>query len=141
MLERALRILYETNDVSRVRRYAQRQWRRMIAGKTSLNDFIFRQEVRLGSYKPGHLPPAAIVATRAMETDPRSLPKHGERVPYVVVYSTPNAPLRDNVVSPEALLHSTKTPLRINSTYYILKQIIPALERHFHLLGVDVHAW
>ncbi|KAJ8904456.1 hypothetical protein NDN08_000973 [Rhodosorus marinus] len=141
VLERALRTLFETNDISRVRKYAERQWKRIIAEKVSLSEFIFRQEVRLGTYKPGHLPPAAIVATRAMQTDPRAVPKHGERVAYVVVYSAPNAPLRDNVVAPEYVLKMSQAPLRINTTYYITKQIIPTLERHFHLLGVDVASW
>mmetsp|Transcript_32176 Transcript_32176/g.125728 ORF Transcript_32176/g.125728 Transcript_32176/m.125728 type:complete len:232 (-) Transcript_32176:3057-3752(-) len=141
ILERALRTLFETNDISRVRKYAERQWKRIIAEKISLSEFIFRQEVRLGTYKPGHLPPAAIVATRAMQTDPRAVPKHGERVAYVVVYSAPNAPLRDNVVAPEDVLRISQAPLRINATYYITKQIIPTLERHFHLLGVDVASW
>jgi len=141
MLERCLRTLFETNDISRVKRYAQRQWRRIIADRISLSDFVFRQEVRLGSYKPGHLPPAAIVATRAMQMDPRAVTMHGERVAYVVVFSAPNALLRETVVSPEDFLASRGTPMRINSTYYVLKQIIPTLERHFHLLGVDVKSW
>jgi len=31
--------------------------------------------------------------------------------------------------------------LRINSTYYITKQLLPALERLFSLLGADVRRW
>jgi hypothetical protein len=49
-------------------------------------DFVFCKEVRLGSYAPSasSLPPAAIVAAKAMAADPRAEPRYGERVPYVV---------------------------------------------------------
>jgi hypothetical protein len=49
-------------------------------------DFVFCKEVRLGSYSANAatLPPAAIVAAKAMAADPRAEPKHGERVPFVV---------------------------------------------------------
>jgi hypothetical protein len=49
-------------------------------------DFVFCKEVRLGSYAPNasSLPPAAIVAAKAMAADPRAEPRYGERVPYVV---------------------------------------------------------
>ena len=48
-------------------------------------------QVRLGTYsaKAAHVPPAALVATRAMAADPRAEPRFGERVPYVVVYGEP----------------------------------------------------
>jgi hypothetical protein len=47
---------------------------------------VFCKEVRLGSYAPSasSLPPAAIVAAKAMAADPRAEPRYGERVPYVV---------------------------------------------------------
>jgi hypothetical protein len=47
---------------------------------------VFCKEVRLGSYAPNasSLPPAAIVAAKAMAADPRAEPRYGERVPYVV---------------------------------------------------------
>jgi hypothetical protein len=51
-------------------------------------DFVFCKEVRLGSYSANAatLPPAAIVAAKAMAADPRAEPKHGDRVPFVVRY-------------------------------------------------------
>jgi hypothetical protein len=51
-----------------------------------LQDFVFCKEVRLGSYAPSasSLPPAAIVAAKAMASDPRAEPRYRERVPYVV---------------------------------------------------------
>lgn len=51
-----------------------------------LQDFMFCKEVRLGTYSANAatLPPAAIVAAKAMAADPRAEPRYAERVPYVV---------------------------------------------------------
>ena len=75
-----------------------------------------------------------------MALDPRAEPKFAERVPYVVVHGEPGARLVDMVVSPETLI-ANSTGLRLHETYYISKQIIPALERCFSLLGADVKSW
>ena len=71
----------------------QRQWTKILAGRVSLADFVFAKEVRLGTYSARHgiVPPAAIVAGKAMASDPRMEPRYGERVPYVVVYGEPGA--------------------------------------------------
>ena len=71
----------------------QRQWGKILAGRVSLADFVFAKEVRLGTYsaRAGALPPAAIVASKALAHDPRAEPRYGERVPYVVVYDSPGA--------------------------------------------------
>lgn len=46
-------------------------------------------QVRLGTYI--NAPPAACVAARAAQDDPRAEPAFGERVPYVVVCGAPSA--------------------------------------------------
>lgn len=73
--------------------YVQRQWTKILAGRVSLADFVFAKEVRLGTYSARHgiVPPAAVVAGKAMASDPRMEPRYGERVPYVVVYGEPGA--------------------------------------------------
>ena len=78
-----------------VKEYNQRQWTKILAGRVSLADFVFAKEVRLGTYSARHgiVPPAAIVAGKAMAADPRMEPRYGERVPYVVVYGEPGTPL------------------------------------------------
>jgi hypothetical protein len=43
------------------------------------------------------LPPAAIVASKAMAKDPRAEPKYAERIRYVVVHGEPGARLVDMV--------------------------------------------
>jgi len=77
-----------------VREYVERQWTKILSGRVSLADFVFAKEVRLGTYRAagGNLPPAALVAGKAMATDPRMEPRYGERVPYVVVYGEPGNP-------------------------------------------------
>lgn len=141
-LERSIRLLFETKDVSAVKRQIQRLCERLHQDRVPFADYIFRKEVRLGSYKEGHLPPAAIVATKTMERDPRNTPRHGERVPFVVLYERAGAPLKDCVVSPEDFLAFARLgAARLNTTYYITKQILPALNRIFSLIGVRVGVW
>lgn len=109
----------------------------------SFQDFVFAKEVRLGTYSsrvPSLLPPAAIVAMKAMRADPRAEPRYAERVPYVVIHGEPGARLVDMVVDPLDLL-VIDSPYRLNDLYYINKQIIPALQRVFGLVGADLNRW
>lgn len=45
IMERMLRTLFETRDLSVVRSYLQRQWAKILAGRVSLEDFVFAKEV------------------------------------------------------------------------------------------------
>jgi DNA polymerase zeta len=115
---------------------------KLIRGRVSIEDFVFQKEVRLGTYRARNeqLPPAALVSLKAIALDPRAEPCYGERIPYVVT-AGPNAntPLRDLVHHPHEFL---KHPhWRLHYVYYITKQILPALDRLFSLVGVDVKAW
>lgn len=122
--------------------YLVRQWSRILSGRVSIQDFIFAKEVRLGTYssRVSSLPPSAIVATKAIKTDPRAEPRYAERIPYVVIHAEPGARLVDMVVNPVELL-ALDSPYRLNDMYYINKQIIPALQRVFGLVGVDIRQW
>ncbi|CAA0816819.1 DNA polymerase zeta catalytic subunit [Striga hermonthica] len=142
MMEQSLRIYFESQDIDKVREYMQRQWTRILSGRISLQDFVFAKEVRLGTYSAGaySLPPAAIVATKSIKSDPRAEPRYAERIPYVVVHGEPGARLVDMVVEPLELL-SINSPFRLNDVYYIRKQIIPALQRVFGLVGADLNQW
>lgn len=125
-----------------VKTYLHRQWKRILSGRICLKDFIFAKEVRLGTYSAriSSLPPAAIVATKAMTVDPRAEPRYAERIPYVVIHGEPGARLVDMVVDPLEVL-AIDSPFRINDLYYINKQIIPALQRVFGLVGADLNHW
>lgn len=159
-LERTLRLLFESKDLSLVRTYLEAQWNRVLSGKLSLIDFVFAKEVRLGTYSVGRPPPpAALVATKLMRADARAEPLYAERIPYVVVDGEPNAKLVDLVVPPQTLLSSAgrsgsgtaatatarsiaEAPqFSINARYYITKQINPAVARVLNLVGADVNAW
>ena len=141
LMERSLRILFATKDLSQVKEYLEGQWLKILTGRVSVQDFVFAKEVRLGTYSSnGTLPPAAIVAGRAMAVDPQAEPRFGERIPYLVVHGEPGARLVDMVVPPKALIESGGR-LRLHAAYYITKQIIPALERVFSLVGADLRAW
>ncbi|KAL9233295.1 hypothetical protein vseg_008315 [Gypsophila vaccaria] len=141
-MEKSLTMFFEHQDISQVRDFLQRQWSRILSGRISIQDFVFAKEVRLGTYstRASCLPPAAIVASKAMRADPRAEPRYAERVPYVVVHGEPGARLVDMVVDPQELL-ALDSPYRLNDLYYISKQIIPALQRVFGLLGADLNQW
>jgi len=140
-MEGALRKLFDTMDVSQVRRYLAKIWTQVLAGKHAIPDFIFAKEVRLGKYSTrGALPPAATVATAAIASDPRKEPLYAERVPYVVVQGLPGSRVVDLVIEPLTLLRS-QGRLRLHAHYYLVKQVIPALERCFLLFGADVRSW
>ncbi|KAL4028957.1 hypothetical protein IC575_012175 [Cucumis melo] len=142
-MEQSLRLFFEHQDISEIKTYLQRQWKRILSGRVSIQDFIFAKEVRLGTYRtrgPSALPPAAIVATKAMRIDPRAEPRYAERIPYVVIYREPGARLADMVVDPMDLL-AVDSPYRLNTLYYINKQIIPALQRVFSLVGANLNQW
>lgn len=49
IMERMLRTLFETRDLSVVRSYLQRQWAKILAGRVSLEDFVFAKEVCSGN--------------------------------------------------------------------------------------------
>nr|GEV53159.1 DNA polymerase zeta catalytic subunit isoform X1 [Tanacetum cinerariifolium] len=141
-MERSLRNYFENQDISKVKSYLLRQWSRILSGRVSIQDFIFAKEVRLGTYssRVSSIPPAALVATKATKIDPRAEPRYAERIPYVVVHGEPGARLADMVVDPMELL-AVDSPYRLNDLYYINKQIIPALQRVFGLVGVDLIQW
>lgn len=142
-MEQSLRIYFEQQDISKVKAYLYRQWTRILSGRVCLQDFVFAKEVRLGTYSTrpsSSLPPAAIVATKAMRIDSRAEPRYAERIPYVVVHGEPGARLVDMVVDPMEVL-AIDSPFRLNELYYIKKQIIPTLQRVFGLVGADLNQW
>ncbi|KAF8795397.1 DNA polymerase zeta catalytic subunit like protein [Argiope bruennichi] len=140
ILEKSLKILFETHDINSVKNYVLKQFRCVMNGRMNLMDFIFAKEYRgLSGYKPGACVPALEIAKRRINKDPRSEPRTGERVPYVVVYGLPGLPIIRLVHEPGDLLMNPS--LRINATYYITRVISPPLERIFSLMGANVKTW
>nr|KAF6462930.1 REV3 like, DNA directed polymerase zeta catalytic subunit [Molossus molossus] len=140
ILERSLKLLFETRDISLIKQYVQRQCMKLLEGKASIQDFIFAKEYRgSSSYKPGACVPALELTRKMLTYDRRSEPRVGERVPYVIIYGTPGVPLIQLVRRPVEVLQDPT--LRLNATYYITKQILPPLARVFSLIGIDVFSW
>lgn len=142
LMEKSLRILFRTRDLSQVKEYLQRQWAKMREGRVHAHDFIFSKEVRLGTYSDrAQLPPSAYVASKMMSRDRRAEPRYRERVPYVVTHSMSGKErLVDMVLSPHEFLRKRHV-VRLNMNYYITRQIVPALDRIFNLLGAETKSW
>ena len=141
--EKALKILFRTADLSQVKQYFQRQCTKIMQGRVSIQDFCFAREVKLGTYADkGPPPPGALISCRRMLVDPRTEPQYGERVPYVVVTGAPGARLIDRCVAPETLLSEDGGDhAELDADYYIMKTLIPPLERIFNLVGANVRLW
>nr|XP_046147371.1 DNA polymerase zeta catalytic subunit-like isoform X1 [Oncorhynchus gorbuscha] len=140
ILERSIKLLFETRDISLVKQFVQRQCVKVLEAKASMQDLTFTQEYRgSGSYRPGACVPALELTRRMMAYDRRLEPRAGERVPYVIVYGRPGVPLIQLVRRPLEVLQDPS--VRLNTTYYITKQILPPLQRIFQLIGVDVLSW
>ena len=129
ILEKTLRILFDTKDLSEVRLYLLNQFRKIHSGLLGQEEMTFAREFRgLRGYKPTACVPALELTRQAVRRDVRAVPRVGERVPYVVVYGEPGLPLIQLVRSPRAVAESPE--LRLNSEYYCTKVIIPALNRY-----------
>jgi DNA polymerase zeta len=52
-LTEGYRILFRSQDLSEVKAFCWRTWTKVLEGRVSIQDFIFAQEVRLGTYRYG----------------------------------------------------------------------------------------
>lgn len=143
IVRQAIEILFETKNVSRVKKYAQDFFQNIMNNNVSIQDFCFAKEVRFGTYKKeAYLPPGAIVANKAVLRDSRSEPQYRERVPYVVFRDKSLTRLKDRCISPEEFILSlSEKPLSLDYEYYIKNVLLPPLSRFFILMGVDVFSW
>lgn len=63
ILERSIKLLFSTRDVSQVKQYVQRQCTKLMMGSANIQDFIFAKEYRgSGGYQPGACVPALELA-------------------------------------------------------------------------------
>lgn len=59
MLEKTLRILFETCDMSAVKAFICKQFVKVLSGRMNVQDLIFAKEFRgVGGYKPGACVPS-----------------------------------------------------------------------------------
>ncbi|WVO13980.1 hypothetical protein L204_101605 [Cryptococcus depauperatus] len=139
MEEVCLKILFRTQDLSQIKEYCKQEWKKILDGRISIQDFIVAKEVRLGTYsEKGVPPPGAAVAYRRILKDPRDEPQYAERVPYLIS-NADGRRLIDRARQPEELL--SNRCLNIDAEYYIRNLLIPPLARIFNLVGADVEEW
>ncbi|KAL3239115.1 DNA-directed DNA polymerase [Nakaseomyces bracarensis] len=137
---KALRILFETKDLTLVKNYVISVFDKIRAGKVHIQDFCFAKEIKLGHYKSEKtLPPGAVVAQRMKEKDKRAEPQFKERVSYLVVKGKSGQILRERCVSINEFFSNDSYSL--DSEYYITKNLIPPLDRLFNILGISVSEW
>ncbi|GAA5834931.1 hypothetical protein JCM11251_002064 [Rhodosporidiobolus azoricus] len=139
--EWCLKDFFTHADISRIKEYILRQFRKLDAGDVSPQDFVIAKKVRLGSYAEGRAPPPGVaVAARAMNLDTRAEPEYGERVPYVIFQaSTPGLKQIDRAIAPGDFLADPR--FRLDARHYIERMILPPMDRLFSLVGVDVKSW
>lgn len=144
ILEKSLRILFKTSNLSKVKLYVLNQFNKIVLNKVLVRDFCFTREVRYGTYKSeAHLPLGARIAQKNIENDPRSEPQYKERIAYIIYKDPTKLTLKDRCMSPEEFItsQSTDNPLELDYEYYITRVIIPPLERIFNLMGADIKGW
>ncbi|ODV98163.1 hypothetical protein PACTADRAFT_47966 [Pachysolen tannophilus NRRL Y-2460] len=143
MVEKSLRLLFETNDLSLVKKYVQDQFVKIMNNKISIQDLCFAKEIKVGTYKDErYIPAGANLYQKLMEVDSRAEPQYAERLPYVVLKSYKGKNLRDRCVTPLYFIENEiKENLQLDHEYYITKTLIPPLERIFNLIGADVKQW
>lgn len=146
IVERTLRILFETSNLSKVKGFVKNQFSKIRENRINVSDFSFAKEVKYGNYKNRkYLPPGAIVAERKVANDPLSKPQYKERVPYVVIRDITKPRIKDRSISPEEFLKSYQdkalVPYMLDYEYYITRVLIPPLERIFNLVGADIKSW
>jgi hypothetical protein len=137
-MKKVLKTLFTTSSLTQVRNLMDDIFGRIMRFDISLDlsQFVLRKKVRLGYYK-GNAPPGAILSLKAMKTDLRAAPLYSEHVPYLVVTGGPKSRLRDRVIDPLEI----RDGHILDGTYYVQKQILPALDRLFGTFSVDIRKW
>lgn len=140
ILEKSLKILFDTCDVSKVKEYVCKQFMKIQEGKVSIQDLIIAKEFRgVMGYKQKAVVPALTLTRKWKQSDPRNEPRRGERVPFILTNGPPNSTLIRLVKSPLEVLNDES--LKINSLYYITKSVIPPLNRCLLLIGANAFDW
>ena len=137
IVEKSIRLLFDTSDLSLVKGYVQKQFSKLYEGKVSIQDFCFAKEVKLGTYKSDSTAPAgALIAKKQMEEDHRAEPQYKERVPYLVIKGKSGEILRNRSISPKDYFSNPEVAL--DADYYIDKTLIPPLSIVFNIMGINL---
>ncbi len=135
ILERSCKILFEFKDPNKVKDYVIKQCTKLVNGKINIKECVIAKEYRgRDSYSNAKSIASCQIANRATAKDPMAEPLVSERVPYVIIYGSPNRPLFELVRSPVDLIQNQD--LKLNYEYYVMKQILPPVDRIMVLLGI-----
>jgi len=104
LLRGALMNLFKYHNVERLKRYLERQWTKLLAGKLPVSDFVLSGRVR-SQYREGGETVTAALVQRLSEKDPliRNL-RNKARIEYVIV-AMPGTDYR--------IKHGVRTPLEL----------------------------
>ena len=138
-MEKSLRILFESKTVKEIRPYLERIFYKIIhENGENLHQYIFAKEYKgvLGYRPRTYLPSMEISNQIVQRYGEHCRPFTKERVPYVIVNTQLNELLVKSVYHPIDFLSNQN--LRINSTYYIDRILIPPIQRVFGLLNLNI---
>ncbi|XP_045765392.1 DNA polymerase zeta catalytic subunit isoform X1 [Maniola jurtina] len=140
LLQRSLCALFETGDMSVVKRLVCGTLSKLTDGSLPPQELFFTREYHgPAGYRPGAAAPPNEIAKRLVSRDRRRAPRSGERVSWLVCAGAPGTPLVRLAHSPRELLRDVA--LSPHVAYYATRVLLPPLHRCLSLLGVDVFKW
>ncbi|XP_050343586.1 DNA polymerase zeta catalytic subunit [Nymphalis io] len=140
LLQRSLCELFETGDMSRVKKIVCGVLSKLADGTLSPQELFFTREYHgPNGYRPGAAAPPNEIAKRALSRDGRAGPRAGERVAWALCAGAPHTPLVRLARAPPELLRDAA--LAPHVPYYATRVLLPPLHRCLSLLGVDVFKW
>ncbi|KAL6933461.1 hypothetical protein ACO0R3_002568 [Hanseniaspora guilliermondii] len=144
LMETSVKILFDTKNISIVQNFITKEFEKLYRGRYLVQDLCFSRKVKMGYYKrENSLPPAAYLAKELMDEDESADVQYKQTVRYVVVRSkNKNALLREKATTPIDFMKNRKSNnLQLDMEYYIMKHLIPPLNRIFNLIGIDCEPW
>lgn len=140
LLHRSLCELFETGNMSRIKRIVTDVLNRLVQGTLPIHELFFTREYNgPNGYRPGAAAPPNEIAKRLNSRDPRSGPRTGERVSWLVVSGAIAVPLVKLARTPAEV--QREPTLRPHVAYYATRALLPPLNRCLSLLGVNVFKW
>lgn len=144
LMETSVKILFDTKNISIVQNFITKEFEKLYRGRYLVQDLCFSRKVKMGYYKrENSLPPAAYLAKELMDENESADVQYKQTVRYVVVRSkSKNALLREKATTPIDFMKNRKSNnLQLDMEYYIMKHLIPPLNRIFNLIGIDCEPW
>ncbi|KAL6925417.1 hypothetical protein ACO0SA_000012 [Hanseniaspora valbyensis] len=144
LMETSINLLFDSCNITIVQNFITREFEKLYKGKYLIQDLCFSRKVKLGHYKRDNsLPPAAYLAKEITDNDSRAEAQYKQTVRYVVVRKeNKKALLREKAMTPVDFMRDKKKfHLQLDMEYYIIKHLIPPLNRIYNLIGIDCEPW